>query len=118
LWIKLIWTTKHIWCNQEFEIITLITPRSKAEEKALQEIVSRYISVVNEEAGSPQLQQSKIFEGLYALCRMACERQVSATTNSVLCNKALEILAFGHEASTIAAADLYSILISGFEMGR
>jgi hypothetical protein len=103
---------------QEFEVTTLITPRGKAEEKALQEIVSRYISVVNDETGSPHMQQNKIFEGLYALCRVACERQVSAATTSVLCNKSLEFMTLRHEVSTTAAADLYSIIISGFEMGR
>jgi hypothetical protein len=76
------------------------------------------MSVVNEEAGSPQVQQNRIFEGLYQLCRVAYERQVSPATISILCHKTLEIIAIGHEVPAAAAADLYSIMISGFDMGR
>ena len=96
--------------------MSLVMPRTRLEEKYLQDIASGFIKAVSRDSDS--LLSTKSFETLYGLCRTAFERQAPAQTTSLLCQKALDMLVRGVEADKLAEFDLRGILVSGLDINR
>jgi hypothetical protein len=101
---------------QEFEITSFIIPRNKAQENALNEIVSSVIRAINHDMDSQQ--RLKAFETVYELCRMAFERDIHQQTTLLLCQKALDMMRTGIEADAPAEFVVRSIIVSGIDANR
>ena len=76
----------------------------------------RFLKAINHDLGNTP--QSKAFDALYSLCRVGYALRVPAAITTMLCQKALSMIASGVSADELAESDLRSIVISGFEIER
>jgi type II secretory pathway predicted ATPase ExeA len=98
--------------------LTLISPRGKAEEAELQEFTEEYVTLLKqlaatnlEKGGSSS---KRIFDGVYAVCRIAHERQVNPSVIAKLCHAALIFAGNESEENMLATAEILTILMAGF----